>query len=348
MLGRSLQHGGRRLKLDGFGTGRAVAVDNNVSPRLARAMKTGRIKLAAEARMRPPFSAGSMAMALLLMGTGVFIGLAPFHVAEEMRGLPAFLLHLFGGIFVLAGSMLMARSASALADEWRRPRGKGSWYRDYSWNATGISDRSGHEALLLAGKLVFFALLLLPYHAILWVTDTGGPVWVFYAVIGLFDVFLLTVLGQLIYRSVRWLRFGTKRIHYRSFPFFSGDFLRVRFEGGTRLAAYDVKATLRLVENVAEEVRNNAADTSRTTTVYQLWHQDITTRTDAGGFADLTFFVPENAPATSLRPGAPWCLYWEVVVKVPKTGEEYEGTFLVPIYRRSVASRTTVSFVQAA
>lgn len=299
-------------------------------------MKTERLKLSCDPRMRAPFSLGQLSLALLCVGLGAAAGLSPAYLPEQISGPATLMVYLFGGIFVVTGFIMVLQGVIALAEARRRPGGREPWFHDHGWNPQGAFDRSKTNVLLAVGRIALFAVFLLPFHIFLWMNEGEGPVWVYHVVIGLFDLLFLGLAGQQAYRAIGWMKYGSKRLRYGTFPFFSGEPMRVRFEGGGDLARCEVQATLRLVENVSEEVRNRDRHSNRKTTVYQLWKQEVAARTDTLGMADFQFMVPDNAPATSLKPGAPWCLYWEVVVRVPMPVVGYEGTFLVPVYQRVV------------
>lgn len=116
-----------------------------------------------------------------------------------------------------------------------------------------------------------------------------------YVVIAILNLFLFALLLYTLLLVVRRLRFGRTRVRLNAFPFSLGGTLDAVFEGGAGLAnAPGLNVTLRCIEEAIETHGHG---------------KDRSTRLET--------------PPT----------YWELTVRAALPSVDYEGVFLMPLYR---------------
>lgn len=148
-------------------------------------------------------------------------------------------------------------------------------------------------------------------------------------VVGAFDLAFVLLLGFLVYRFLQRWHFGRARFYFEEGPpYYLGGELVGTFEGHPKLAhATRAEALLRAVE----EYLIRSADGTSSQVMRALYEDRAPLTIDAGGMAHVRFPLPADGPETCLS-DIP-TRYWELVVRAEFPGPDYEGVFLVPVYR---------------
>jgi hypothetical protein len=277
----------------------------------------------------------------LVIGSGVAAGgvflliVSLLGIAKPEPDVPTWLLSWGGLMFIGAGGLFVWRAMQQVRWRARAQRFIEPWRRDYPWPLEFMRDDSARS---LRSQLVGLALLILfmvpfNYFGFSGVKSLRDLLqdqrWVPALVAGLFDLAFVILFVFLIYSLVRWWRFGRARFVFEEGPpFYLGGKLLGVFEGNPALsAASNAEAILRGVE---EYMVGSGDDTHH---VLQALYEDRKPlRINSMGMAHIEFDLPADGPETCLS-DVP-TRYWELVVRVEKPGVDYEGVFLVPVYRK--------------
>jgi hypothetical protein len=218
-----------------------------------------------------------------------------------------------------------SREAKTLGEKWRR---------DYPWPLRGTSGEAGRRLAYHAAGLLLVAAFLGLFHFLMWrewqsPDSIHGFIWIFIGALALFDVILAASLVFFLYRLMQWFRFGRAEILFQGAPFPPGGELRVLFQGSPNLAgAEKTEAALR---HVREQMVRRGEDSAHE--ALMLYEDRKPLRLDSRGAAEISFMLPPDAPETNLGNPADFTRYWEVVVTARMPGVDYEGVFLVPVYK---------------
>ena len=181
-------------------------------------------------------------------------------------------------------------------------------------------------------------LFLVPFHLIIFDEPPGNYNFVLYGIFGLIDLAVLIAFCHVVYMLVRTLIFGQPRIIFQQFPYFTGQIMNLVFSGGRRLAnCKDLIAELHCIKEYYEW-KDSGGDSSAIHVNESIYKDLLHFSTDAAGMAELKFHLPDDAISTDLisdpntsPPRPPH--YWELVITSARPGIDYEGIFLLPVYR---------------
>ena len=295
---------------------------------------------AVELRSASPRSPIAMAGWPAILFGGVFVVAGTFIVARATLGglegmhSPRWVAAAAGMIFLLAGLWVSGNGAADVArtrDVARRaaamPREPWEW--DYEWRRDGIESQSGRDIAHAFGIVVFIAIFSLPFHWIGFFAPRAPRAFAVGAV--LMDVAFV----WLLYRAVRLVlmrrRYGRSWLRFARFPFRVGDRVELSLDSfGALSLVPSLQATLRCVQE-RYETRGTGKNRSTQVVCYALWSASATVEKDRKGFFDFTFDIPAGAASSALRERP--ARYWELMLAsgdVP--GVDYEARFLVPIY----------------
>ncbi|RJR19489.1 MAG: hypothetical protein C4581_04900 [Nitrospiraceae bacterium] len=277
-----------------------------------------------------------------LLGVGVmFVGCYAVAAAKWMPDVSNRpVLALVGINFILIGLVVVVRifKGMRLRARAREARGQQPWRYDYSWNIHGTDDGSGSSMVkdvMAVGSIGFF---LVPFHILVYDDPPGDGGFILYGVLGLFDLIIFISLSYVVYKLLRMLIFGRPRVIFQQFPCLTGQSMNLIFSGGKRLAnCKDLRAELHCIKEYYEWI-DSGEDQSATHVNESIYRDSFHFSTDAAGMAQLSFPLPKDAVSTDLisdpnanPPKSPH--YWELVITFRRPGIDYEGIFLVPVYR---------------
>jgi hypothetical protein len=282
---------------------------------------------------------GCFLLFFVLFGAALFgFGLAgtfgPYKAALRENGDPRFFLAAmaFGTVFCLVALRMLQVVLTGGANEARRLRARGAkdrpWEWDYPWRPAGMRpDYSGDAGGSVLGRVAFLALIGLFNIAL------GAPSWLLRGIVVVLDLFGLLILYDSLAKLLQWARFREPSVAWGSFPALLGGPLAatVRFPRRLRPAG-PARATLRCLQDEWTE-RSTTNGTRR-----ELEPQSLYTETreialpDAPlASLDVRFEVPGDLPGTNL--GKDEATYWQLLVRVPVAGPDFETVFLAPVYR---------------
>jgi hypothetical protein len=258
----------------------------------------------------------------------------PDWIHSEDPKPPRAILFLFAALFVGAGLMVWWPAARAMLAGLRRSRRASAhpfepWLADRAWDPKGDRDRPIADALGSLPFFAFLALFLAPFHWWMW-ADTWGPG---VAVIGLFDLLLLSGLAYWAYRVGRSLKYGAAFVSYDSFPFFLGGPLSVRLGCSRGLERLDrLTVTVRFVRVGKERITPQG---SKTTFCEQHWAQHWAfERATLAGLREIPIATTLPHGDYETRLGADSPRYWEIEAKGEAPGIDFAAQFLLPVYPR--------------
>lgn len=295
-----------------------------------------RIAGSARIPLLPSSIALSLGIMLLVFGTGISAATAAGWINPDPR-YPPWVLFGVSGFFLLGGGWVAGRAAAQIRWNRRAQDFPEAWQRDYPWPEHAVLDDSNRALVYQIAGLSIFGMLLLVLHALYlsrpihWKEFLEDGRWVPAVVLGLFDLVFILGLGHLLYRLAQRLRFGRLRLVFeQGLPFFLGGKLRGRLEGHPKLArATRAEAVLRCVD---EFYVNDGSSRSKQHVMQAVYEEPQPLSFDLAGTADIRFDLPADGLETCLA-GLPATRYWELVVRVAFPGVDYEGVFLVPVYR---------------
>ncbi len=271
---------------------------------------------------------------------GMGIGVAGFNPVHANKHAPAWLILMFGGMFLSVGLFLVLHGVRGMIRKaiWKREAAEypgQPWLFDYHWPKEGASF-SAFKAML--GRLlaaVIWNAFLIPFF---WIGITQRGTFIFAIFAGLFW------LAGLLFWARWWamlrdlVRYGNSFLAYDEFPYFLGGRLRARLRAPRHLAEIDtLMLTLRCVQ---ERYVTSGSGKDRNTQVvcYELYKDEASMDRDrlanyVGGDIPVEFQIPGDKLPTVLADAPP--TYWEIEARGKARGAEYEAYFLVPVYQRS-------------
>ncbi len=280
-----------------------------------------------------------------LLGIGVMLaGCYAVAAAKWMSDVSSRpVLALVGANFILIGTLVAVLTFRGirLRARAREAGGQQPWRYDHRWNIHGTDDGSGGSLVrdaMAVGGIIFF---LLPFHVLVYNDPPGDWGFILYGVVlGLFDLIVFISLSYVVYKLLRLLIFGRPRMIFQQFPYFTGQTMNLIFSGGKRLKkCKDLSAELHCIKEYYEW-KDSGEDTSARHVNESIYRDSLYFSTDAAGMAQLSFLLPHNAVSTDLigdpnssPPKSPH--YWELVITMKRAGIDYEGIFLLPVYRSS-------------
>ncbi len=285
-------------------------------------------------------SSGGLGLALfglVFALVGGFFTFAGFAARQWLDGgevnAPYWVIGVVGLVFLIPGLLLLVQALRALLSHARAKRladPMRPWRADYPWHAHGILDhplRGGLGNLLGA---LFMLLFLLPFNGWAWLSDTGNGF--VRLVVSLFDLLLLALLLNALYRLLQALKWGQSYLRFEQFPFSPGKTLRVGFSPN-RFAT--LGATLRYVEE-RYETHGSGKNRRTSATAYQLYSEQRTFTPDLGqAEALLQFELPPDPGQVTQLTHSPEVRYWELEVAAQTTGVDFKTRFPLPVYPNS-------------
>jgi len=253
--------------------------------------------------------------------------IAPPERAESLAD-PRFYLAAmaFGFVFVLVPVAMLRMVLTSQAASRRfgaRPAGQGPpWTWDHPWQPEGM----GPDYKTRGGSLGMLAVLSL---IALFNIALSAPSWIFRIIILAFDALGLLILYSWVTTLINAVRFRRTTIAWRTFPAHRGQPLQatVRFAAPIE-AKGPASVTLRCLRDTPDTSAQHTAGAVRPVSIFR----ETRELTTSGPLAslDLVFQVPSDLPGTDLsREDA---VYWQVVVRVPVSGPDFEAVFLAPVY----------------
>lgn len=221
---------------------------------------------------------------------------------------------------VLTGASHTARRKNNPVDPAR------PWASDYPWQPSGMDpDGAGGEAGGMLGRVAFFLFIGLVNLA--WASDSL----LLKGILVFVDLLTLAILYdtfRLLWQAARGPR---PRIVWLTFPAFTGSRLEASFRIRRRLRPTGpVHVTLRCVQDDSE---------GGPVEPFEMYEQvsEIPLPDDRSALdsVHIDVAVPADLPGTDLTLDRP--VYWQVLVRVPVLGPDFEAVFLAPVYARPAA-----------
>jgi hypothetical protein len=269
----------------------------------------------------------------------ILIGLKIIPYDPSSIHAPYWVLTLAGGMFIGAGAILWAivLKEHIRILKWRRFAGENPGskvYADYPWDFRGITKSPWGPALKSFWGTLFLGIFMTPFNWWAWASGAGGLMVM--AIVSLFDLFLLFACIELVRRLLVALKYGSSRLAYQRFPYFTGETVQLRWVPPSGLTfATGIEFILRCIEEwteSAESVENQrprrvheqiwAATHSAEGQIYCQHNRPIT----------LSFDVPVATPGSRLSEEKMRTTFWELNVCVQAPGVDFSERYLVPIY----------------
>jgi len=259
---------------------------------------------------------------------------------DENFGAPRPVVGLLGGIFGAAGLWLCIHGIRGLLRKLRTRRlaelhPDDMWRADYNWSETGASDGALWKAVKPFLQAAALAVFLAPFNYFVFLRDEAPGFAM--AIVGLFDLVLVGIIGWGVYLVLRFLKYGPSFLRFKRFPFFLGEMLEteLRTPRGYRTFS-SMQITLRCVEERYEK-RGTGRNRSEKVVCYQVWADAITIEGPGAYGVDasllpVTFELPADGKSTCLAERPP--VYWEIEIAADAPGVDYKAVFLVPVYAR--------------
>ena len=274
------------------------------------------------------------------VAAGILIGLLALGVVSASKGLPDWVMGVFGAMFFFGGLFFLihgllgiARKSRYFSDAAQRP--DQPWLYDFHWSQEGIAF-SAFNAMLgrLLAALVWTAFLI-PFF---WIGLNVRGARVFLIFSSLFALVGLVFWYRWAQMLADLLRYGNSFLSYDNFPYFLGETLRARLRAPHHVS--DIEALSVTLRCVQEQYVTSGSGSNRTTRVVccELYKEATTLNRErlagfAGGEIPVEFRLPAGQPTTSLASTPP--VYWEIEARGQSGKVSYEAYFLVPVYKAS-------------
>jgi hypothetical protein len=279
------------------------------------------------------FIAGGM---LLLLGG---LGVIQF---QKQPDVPAWVVIVMASVFAgpgvwvaLSGLKELLKSRQVKRQLLQRPQEH--WLADYAWDRSVAMDDSPRQFRNSVAILLFLVGFLSPFNYFVFF-DEDKISWLPAIGVGLFDLFALALLWQVVYLLIRLAKYGRSYLRFERFPFFLGETLGVKFVAPRGIGRFE-KMTFAL-RCVQERIETSCSGRGRSIQMvrYQLYGDEYVFDKPGelpAGAAELpiSFNLPADTLGTALARNPP--TYWELEVKAVTPGVDYGVTFLVPVYARS-------------
>jgi hypothetical protein len=209
------------------------------------------------------------------------------------------------------------------AGSWKRWKAnrRRPWVGDHPWRPAGMAPDPSDEASVI-GRVTYFGVLAASNLAALALDDK--LVW---AIVLAFDALGVWILVDSLRRIWRRLRHPQPRMRWMTLPAFLGDRLLGVFTCTPPLRVQGpVRATLRLVKEEEDDPFDGSS--------FSLYEQ-VREFSPVGEMLQelpVTFDIPSDLPGTVLSRKR--AVYWQVLLKAPVAGPDFETVFLAPVYER--------------
>ena len=220
------------------------------------------------------------------------------------------------GLRALEVFLIRVRAAGSW-NRWRANR-KRPWVGDHPWRPEAMNPDVSNEASVI-GRITYFGVLAACHWAALALDDK--LVW---AIVLAFDVLGLVILWDSLRRIWRLLRHPRPKMRWVTFPAIIGNRLLGVFTCSPLPVQGPVRATLRVIQEEGDGPYDESS--------YILYEQAQEIETVGGVLQELpiSFDLPTDFPGTVLsRRNA---TYWQVLVRAPVAGPDFETVFLAPVY----------------
>ena len=276
----------------------------------------------------------AVAFGSLFVVAGSVIVARAFVGGTQGMHAPRVIVAVCGSLFALAGSWVSVNGAldlrrKRIARERAAATPAQPWWWDYSWSAEGIGNDSRRQIAMAFATTLFIALFLVPFHWIGIAAKDAPRIFLVFAL--MFDLVVIGLLARAVRLVMMRRRYGASWLRFGHFPFLAGEQLDASLDAVGGLASIDrLTATLQCVQE-RYETRGSGKNRSTQVVCYALWSETKTVERGKRGTFDFSFTPPADAPGSALseRPAR----FWELVLTsddVP--GVDYAATFLVPVY----------------
>ncbi len=237
--------------------------------------------------------------------------------------------------FAMGGVLLFSHSIAGLLQRRRRAAlasrpGVRPWLLDYPWDPAGIDDPAANRWLSTLAMTLLLAIFLTPFNWWAFISNKGGLM--VQLGIGLFDLILLLMVKNFLYRLGQHLKFGAGHLAFAEFPYAPGETLRAYFSPNR----FDqLQLELRFVEEWSEVVRSGGKRRRHhSAVVHHSTRHTLPVRSHSGE-VEIRLDLPANPEwVNQLRGEGERVYYWELLVEAEQPGIDYHATFLLPVYDR--------------
>jgi hypothetical protein len=197
------------------------------------------------------------------------------------------------------------------------------WASDYPWQPSGMDpEGTGGEGGAILGRVGFFLFI-----AIVNLAWASGSL-LLQGILVVVDLFALAILYDSFQHLWQAARGPRPRIVWLTFPAFTGSRLEAAFRIRRRLRPTGpVHITLRCVQDDSQ---------GGPVEPFGIYEQvsEVPLPEDRSAFDSvrIDLAVPADLPGTDLALDRP--VYWQLLVRVPILGPDFEAVFLAPVYAR--------------
>jgi len=284
---------------------------------------------------------GGLLFGLPFVGMGAWItliGLKVVPVNPKSVHAPYWVLAVCGLCFFGAGLAVWCAAIRQFLRNRRRvqPTGGGTEalaLADYNWNKRGFEPARWSKVFNALSGAVAITVFLSIFNW--WAFfSKDGPLMV-KGIVGLFDLILLVLWGNVFLMLARALRFSNSRIDFARFPYSVREPIVIHWPVAAGISQPTKGSfTLRCLEEWWE---TSGSGKNRSTRLVKeeiwrgTWELDATDQLLAGKFREFRFVPAAEAVPTNFH--APKPIYWEFEVKLAMAGPDFVETYLVPVYQ---------------
>jgi hypothetical protein len=283
---------------------------------------------------------GAWLFGLVFVGAGVAIFLLGLRVIPSDPGsvhAPWWVIQVCGVCFAAGGMAVWSMACTQWREERRRHRAAQRYSGsraliDHRWDVRGFTPPRWRRATQLVMMASFMSLF---FSVMNWIAWFAKAPFLFKIVAPLFDLILLLVWWKAALEMARAIRFGNSRVVFDHFPYALNESVQLGWMPPRGIARAEKGSfTLRCVEEYYEE-RGSGSDRNR-----WLVHDELSAETQS--FDSPQTFAPARAVPLRFTPASDSIsteltgdrpLFWELEVKLARTGLDFEERYLVPIYR---------------
>ncbi len=274
-------------------------------------------------------------------GVGIFIimiSLGKVDVDPSSIHAPLWVLGVAGWVFAAAGLFLIFHGFDGMRRETERKRGmeqypRQPWMWDHPWDPAGYTDDKLTPILSHMGGLLFMGIFLSIFNWWAFFSDDGGLFIVM--IVGLFDLILIAIFGNLIYKIIQFVKHGKSRLRFGQFPFHLGETVSAAIENLPQ-GIDTLKLNLRCVEE-RYETSGSGDNRSQRVVSYQVYGEERMLKAPseiANVGRKMKWDLPGEAElATRLSERPAW--FWELEAEGEISGVDFKALYLLPVYAKS-------------
>lgn len=286
------------------------------------------------------YGKGTIFLSLPFLAFGSYFALAGFKFIP-LAGtayVPLDVLGMVGISFFIIGFMIFFYGVKGIIEKNRsektmKERPHEPWLSDYPWQRRGIKDKASKRVI---SSFTLFVFLFVFLGAFNWLVIYEKTMPIFAKIIVLiFDIALLAVFYNFLYKLFQYFKFGTSFLRYKSFPFYLGEELRVSF-----MPRHFKKAriTFRFIEE-RMETRGSGNNQSQALYCYEHFKAEkFVTQEHQNIPMEIVFDIPYSDMVNSLQAVTIEddlrVKYWEIMIESEMKGIDFLTTFPVPVYKR--------------